>query len=644
MLKLYLRRTAPVILCGALVIHLIGCGSQEPEPGFTILTDNGPLGWETADSLALAEGTYQDRGRTESCVIIDAGSTRRLRIASPQVQVSPGRTLNFRFALKSVRAAGLLFEARIKFRGKAERLLADSLLYRIRSESPETGAWFSTRWVSYTRALRAPRGSVSASVEVSMELETGRVLLGETALTGGEGWIAYASSFSTHLARSPGERYVFTAGRIIEPQAEPIPSEREQACGLLFFERKSLVDAWPYAVPRDCDRVDVMTETVPAASVAPFAFGVKALVDLSPVEVKLTVAPAGNEGELQTEPRLYQARHAATRLGSSWRNEFGVRARMLTAPEPKPLARGETRFFWLDVPVPPDAAPGVYEGRLSVQAAGLAALEVPFRIVVQPFTLPPVPGDKLTGMYYYPPDDPGLIETQLMDMAAHGVQAVSLAGSFVTFDSLQGLRLNHERVAKLSILMGLMRKHGFYRPTPLYVADLLGKLGLPHVAADWTDQDRELYMRAVRLMNNTARSRGWCPLIFFPVDEPANDPKHMELARLTLGLLRGMQGISVLCDLNSAGSVLELAKYLDAVCIQISSVSPQTLGAMEADSVETYVYLPCFGSADVGPDASYHRALAGWFPVACRLRGLYYFAYQSIEGDPYDELDGAHRD
>jgi len=50
------------------------------------------------------------------------------------------------------------------------------------------------------------------------------------------------------------------------------------------------------------------------------------------------------------------------------------------------------------------------------------------------------------------------------------------------------------------------------------------------------------------------------------------------------------------------------------------------------------------GSSDVGTDAAYHRSIPGWFLPRSGADGIYYFAYQAVEKDPYDELDGGHRD
>ena len=62
------------------------------------------------------------------------------------------------------------------------------------------------------------------------------------------------------------------------------------------------------------------------------------------------------------------------------------------------MAPGESRQIWLEVHVPLDAKPGVFEGRLVVEAErGLKeALSIPLRLEVRPFALAPAPPDFFT--------------------------------------------------------------------------------------------------------------------------------------------------------------------------------------------------------------------------------------------------------
>ncbi|MBW7996707.1 MAG: hypothetical protein FVQ81_09120 [Candidatus Glassbacteria bacterium] len=626
------------------LIVLFGCAGQEHAPDMFLETDRGQAIWDSTGSAGIYESHYLDSGDTLVCFVVDSDSAGRLELTSEPLAVAGGRPVSFAYAVRTFEAAGQLIEVRLQLLDDSLEVSGDTLLHSIRGSSGRNVPGDTRGWIEYTRSLRVPETIAFVRVSVVSAPESGMVVLGPCRFGRDEGWLSYAATFSTHLGRNPEDKYLFTAGRLIQPEAAPEPDEREQAAGLLMFERKGWVDATPYANPRDGDRMEVLYERVPRGTVAPLAFAVKALDNLSGVEASLSVPPTGEAGTLRSGPSLYQGRFAATRLEGSWSSVFGVRARMLERLSPMNIPAGENLYYWLDIPVPKNTKPGIYEGKLSVTARGRAALEVPFRIEVVDITLPPLPDSVVVGMYYYPPDDPRTMNAQFRDMAAHGVNGVSLSGSFVMLSEAGSLRIDWERVVRLDRIMALMRRYGMHRPTSLYVADIFARLNLPGSAGEWTERHDRLFTSAIRLMNSTAINRGWSPLMFFTVDEPANNEEHMELARHTLRLLDGMEGITSLCDLNTPSSIVELSKYLDAVVIQISSVSPRSVELTAGNGLATFFYLPAFGSSDVGSDAAYHRAIPGWFLPRSGAGGIYYFAYQSTTGDPYDELDGRHRD
>ena len=632
-----------ILLC-LFTLALSSCRKIAPAEVPLLETETGPVPWVTEGSQGLVKETYLDRGVRKNSLLVDAGSSAILKFDSPPLEVKPGRPVSFSYSFRSLAAVGEILLVRLSLFDKEGKLLADSLFHRIEARGGDTGPGDTRGWIEYTRAIKVPEGVARVRVSLSSKPEKGQVWIGRTAFIGGEGWLAYASTFSTHLGRHPEDKYLFTAGRFIDSDSLCAPTEVETEAGLMYFERKGLVDAWPYANPRPEDRTKILYEKVPRGAVAPFVLGVKALQNLAGVEAILSMPPSGANGALRTRPVFYQGRYAATRLEGSWSTVFGVRTRMLEEPGLKPLQRNENQFFWLDVPVPPNTEPGIYEGELAVSAAGHPALHVPFRIEVVAVDLPPLPENRVVGLYYYPPEDYALMEAQFKDMSEHGVNSVSLSGSFVELSPAGSVRLDWGKIQRIDRIMGLMRRYGMFRPTALYVVDMFKILGLPSRAGDWTQQHKSLFTEAIRQMDLTARQRGWCRLMYFSVDEPANDPESMELARLTLGLLRSMPGIMPICDLNTTGSVEELSGFLDAVVIQISSVSPHTIGLVREKGLKTFFYLPAFGSSDVGGDAAYHRAIPGWFLPRSGADGVFYFAYQSVEGDPSDELDGSHRD
>ncbi len=633
----------PLAALAMFIVLLTRCAPVEKVSNLLFESDRGAVAWDSTGSSGVFGSVYLDAGDSVQCLVVDSDSAATLTLVSEPLAVQPGRPVSFAYAVRTQDGSGDLVNVSLLLLDDSLGTLGDTLLHEIDGPAGDELEGDTRGWIEYTRSILVPEKTTSVRIRMICRPATGRVSIGRCRFGRDEGWLAYAATFSSHLGRNQQERYTFTAGRMINPESAPRPMPGESSSGLIMFERKGLVNATPYANPREDDRASVLYERVPRGAVAPLAFGVKAVENLSGVRVSLSGPPSGGEGTLR-RPVLYQARYAATRLEGSSSRVFGVRTRLLESPSPMSLPRGENLFYWLDVPVPENARPGIYEGRLSVQADGRAALEVPYRIEVLDITLPPLPDSSVVGFYYYPPDNPGLMEAQFRDMAAHGINAVSLSGSFITLSEAGNLKIDWERVVKLDRVMELMRRFGMRRPTSLYVADIYEKLKLPREASAWTDAHDNKFTSAIRLMNTTAINRGWSSLMFFPVDEPANDPKHMALARRTLGLLDKMEGITTLCDLNTTSSVEELSSYLDAVVIQVSSVTPRTVELTAAQGLSTFFYLPSFGSYDTGHDAAFHRLIPGWFLPRNGTRGIYYFAYQLPTGDPCDELDGNRRD
>jgi hypothetical protein len=635
---------APLSVLALFSLVFNGCTSNEKVPDLLFESDRGVVAWDSTGSAGIYQGSYLDEVDTLQSLVADSDSAGRLELVSEPLVVQPGRPISFAYAVRTEDGSGELASVSLLLLDDSLRTIGDTLLHAIKGPSGENVEGDTRGWIEYTRSIMIPGPAVAVKVRLLSEPTKGRVSIGRCRFGRDEGWLAYAATFSSHLGRRPEDRYLFAAGRLISARGTSQPGPAEGAAGMLLFERKALVDATPYANPREEDRMGVLYERVPRGTVAPLVFGVKALVNLAGVRVSLSGPPSGAEGVLRARSVLYQARYAATRLEGSSSRVFGVRTRMLESPSPMSLPSGENLFYWLDVPVPENTRPGIYKGRLSVQAEGRAALEVPYRIEVLDIALPPLPDSAVVGFYYYPPDDARVMEAQFRDMAAHGINAVSLSGSFITLSEAGSLRIDWDRVMKLDRVMALMRRFGMKRPTSLYVADIYEKLKLPRDASAWTEEHDRKFTTAIRLMNNTAINRGWSRLMFFPVDEPANDPGHMALARRTLGLLKEMDGIITLCDLNTPSSVEELSPYLDAVVIQVSSVSQRTVELTAGRGLSTFFYLPSFGSYDTGHDSAFHRVIPGWFLPRNGTRGIYYFAYQLTEGDPCDELDGSHRD
>ena len=623
-----------------ILLMIAGCTGGRDQGQIVLITDVNELQWTVKDSANISVTSYMDRGLTKSALYLAADSDKEAVIVleSPQIQVKAGEPVTFSYAFNCKSAAGNLIEPVIKVMDSEGSILLDSTLYSISGRLDSYSLGRTQEWQEYNRCIMMPEKAASAVIELSSQVESGEVWIGQTSLVSGEGWLDYAASFSSHLKEHPEDKYVFCAIRNIEPQAPPVPSEQEKSLGYTVFERKYFDDAVPYSLPDEGSRKSKFSAVSCASSTTFYTFGVHAFEDLAGVTVSLKKPFVSESGELGSEVSLMQGKYVPARLGSSWGKEFGIKANLLTNVESAVLPTGWSMFYWVDVPVPENAVPGIYNGVVTVSVEGKEPFDLALELEVLPIVLPKEYGYQ-HGMYYYPPNDPELMDVHLRDMAAHGVYAISLAGSFVEKNPAGGVRIDEKKFDKLNTLMGLMRKHDFFRPTALFVEDLFRILDLPEVAAEWTADHRKIYEQAIRLMNTTAEKNDWCKLWIFPIDEPANSKEKMALAHIVLGILRKIPGVIPYCDLNSPESVIEMSDYIDVICMQILSVKPETMSVMKEKNIESYFYLPAFGWS-----VEWHRGIAGWFLPSSGATGIYYFAYQSVTGDPYDELDGTHRD
>ena len=626
--------------CVLILLIVSGCSGEKGQGSFVLTTDTAQLQWTVNDSASVSTATYSDRGLKKNAIVLKsrADGDASIELVSSEVQVKAGQPMTFSYAFTCRNAAGSLLKPVIKVMDSAGNVVLDSTLYSISGRLNSYNLGRTQQWQEYNRCILMPDDAASALIELSSNVENGEVQIGMTSFIAGEGWMEYAVSFSSHLKNNPEDKYVFCAVRDIEPQPAPVPDEQEKSLGYTIFERKYFDNAMPYSLPEEDSRKSEFSAKSCASSSAFYVFGVHAFEDLADVKISLKKPFFSDSGELGSEVSLMQGKYVPARMGSSWGKEFGIKANLLTNIETTVVPKGWSMFYWVDVPVPEDAAPGVYSGVVSVNAKGKEPFDLKLELEVLPIVLPREYGYQ-HGMYYYPPDDPKLMDVHLNDMAAHGVYAISLAGSFVERNPSGGVRINEKKFNKLNTLMGLMRKHGFFRPTALFVEDLFRILELPEAAAEWTSEHRKIYEQAIRLMNSTARKNDWCRIWFFPIDEPANSEEKMALAHIVLGILRQIPGLIPYCDLNSPESVIEMSDYIDVICMQILSVKPETMSVMKEKNIESYFYLPAFGW-----NVEWHRGIAGWFLPRSGADGIYYFAYQSVTGDPYDELDGTHRD
>lgn len=200
----------------------------------------------------------------------------------------------------------------------------------------------------------------------------------------------------------------------------------------------------------------------------PLTFAVCAVKNLRSVSVRAGYLrkKRGNIG-----PKAFQVgevRYVASRVGAGV-DGSGSGFRWQPVPEQivplrgTPLRAGITRQYWLRLHVPPDADPGVYAGKVSVNPGGGLSMSIKLELEVLPFKLKR-PTHLATGLTYHVPTPEAFfgearlwkrVRADLTDMRRHNLTTVRLVGR--SRDNVDG----HDK------LLGVCREVGFKQPIVL---------------------------------------------------------------------------------------------------------------------------------------------------------------------------------
>lgn len=155
-------------------------------------------------------------------------------------------------------------------------------------------------------------------------------------------------------------------------------------------------------------------------------------------------------GEEIAEPKWTDGKRVGPRFGAA---DFDV-------------FEGQNAVIWVDVRVPTDAKPGVYEGALKLTADNAAAVEVPVRLTVWDFVLPPGPTHE------------------------------NHFGGFERVAGYYGLDANSEQFHKIEDrYIAMMAEHRINPPVPARLKPEVGEDGTPQFSEELTAKWAEFMKR-----------------------------------------------------------------------------------------------------------------------------------------------------
>lgn len=417
--------------------------------------------------------------------------------------------------------------------------------------------------------------------------------------------------------------YVETATMV-----EPTAGDRER--GFIGWTPQWMTLLYPNSVPTAAVVKRPCTAFATPGEYEPVVVALRALQPLQ--GVKLVVGDLEGPSGSRLPAAAWDVRTVKCwpqRKGSSWTTEYQVMPELLEPAVPFDLKADTTREFWLTVKVPDSARPGDYRGPVTVTAAGGKRWQTTLRLRVLPFKL--ADPERVVGMYWRDTGQPpAVLDKQIRDMVAHGVRAVTI-GQAPEISGVDGkLVVNTD---KLRAFLRHLRQLGLRGPIPYnetYLSQI--KRAVPALDPD------EGYVQVITALEKVSTDPTALKLLYYPVDEIGGDDKRGELANHLCGLVARVPGATSYITVNNYASGEKWGDTFEIWCGNVDYTVAQEQKLLA--SGKRYMR---YGSSYVN-DCRQSRNNCGLGFYKRPAEAMYFWHYQCVTVDPFNDLDGDARD
>lgn len=439
------------------------------------------------------------------------------------------------------------------------------------------------------------------------------------------------------IARERDEifRREFAENPYVEERKMPAVSEADRKRGFVAFAPHWMTNVYPNSVPtpEDCQR-SLACFACPGES-EPVSVAVRALRDVP--GLRCTVRDLRGPGTIPGRAVEVRAvRCWPQRLGSSWSTEWRVMPELLEKRDTVDLSANTAQQFWLTVRVPDKAAPGLYTGSVTLEADGSGTkVELPLTVEVLPFVLRP--SERTVGMYWRDGKVAGnhLRDAQIRDMLEHGVTAVTMGGLFPELTNDDG-RLILD-TSELKTFLQDLHRLGIRGPIPYHISSLSKKIKRAFPDLDNERLD-DLYVEAVRQLQEVSAQADTPQLLYYPVDEIGNHDDRGRKAHHECALVARVPGAVSYITVNNYAAGEKWGDTFDIWCGNIVYTEDQEKKLL--DKGKRYMR---YGSAYLN-DPRKARSSCGFGFYRRPAEAMYYWHYQATVGDPNNDFDGSSRD
>jgi len=208
-----------------------------------------------------------------------------------------------------------------------------------------------------------------------------------------------------------------------EPTPPIAPTDAQKQAGYVLFTRNYLEPVYYNTNPRPYEVKGELKLFVTPGEYEPVSFSIVPLADLTGVAVTCSDLRGPKDAVLKASAVDVRFVRQLARGVKPFMWMVGPEA--IETFSALNIPQGRTTQFWLTVRPPDDAAPGAYEGIVTLKPANKPAAELRLTVVVLPFKLLEDP-DMAFGWYYSAPGDPAALRRELADMRAHGCNTLTI--------------------------------------------------------------------------------------------------------------------------------------------------------------------------------------------------------------------------
>jgi hypothetical protein len=424
------------------------------------------------------------------------------------------------------------------------------------------------------------------------------------------------------------------------------PTAQDAARGYVAFSRPWMASVFPQSRPGPGERLGRVQVFGCPGQTVPATVSVWALKSLGQTRVDTSDVVQGARRIPAASTAVYPVRCLDKRVVYS--SDYYIKDMPVLLEERESVAvpEGRSQTFWLDVSIPTDAAPGLYEGSVTVSPTLGESQSLPLEVRVLPYSLQE-PGHMLWGEYYSrprfansPAERNAAIARDLADQRAHGMTSVGLcfgfeAGEFAVDGANTTLSLRDD--GAYTAFMQAYKYLGFPAPVMQLADD--GQTAAAAFAlgsAEWRAAYKSFWIAVQKLH----RERGWPEVIVQPVDEPGwQGPAERERNLICLQALKEITGLRTEQDGPGDGYFIgEAGPFADVWNFNGALADPDVVARAQKQGRTILTYNNDVESYRPEVD----RYVCGFYQLRAGAQGAFNWEYMGFGGDPYNDQDSVN--